>query len=107
MVVFDEKLWQLRVETDRLFYTQVRDSEFKSLRDILQPEGSHQSALSCIEEKDRLILSFVLATSLMHFVEGPWLQAPHFQSRIVRYPMKELHCILHSTDQLLYHGAAA
>lgn len=78
MVVFAERLWQLQadIEINQLSYPQVRDSEFKSLKDLLQPNrDSRESLLSSIEGKDRLILSFVLATSLVHFVRGPWLQA--------------------------------
>ncbi|KAI0881978.1 subtilase [Annulohypoxylon maeteangense] len=78
MVVFSERLWQLNadVEINQLSSPQVRDSEFKSLKDLLQPSrDSRESLLSSIEGKDRLILSFVLATSLVHFIRGPWLQA--------------------------------
>ncbi|KAI0543459.1 subtilase [Xylaria curta] len=73
MVIFEESLWQLEADIIRPPYPQLRDSEFKTLKDLLQP--SRKSLLSCIEGKDRLILSFILATSLMHFARGPWLWA--------------------------------
>lgn len=78
MVVHAQKLWQLHadVETNRLLSPQVRDVEFMSLKDLLKPNRSnHESSMSSMEVKDRLILSFILATSLLHFFEGPWLQA--------------------------------
>ncbi|EFQ36019.1 subtilase [Colletotrichum graminicola M1.001] len=78
MVVHARKLWQLHadVETNRLCPPQVRDVEFMSLKDLLKPNRSnHESLMSSMEGKDRLILSFVLATSLLHFFKGPWLQA--------------------------------
>ncbi|KAI1453627.1 subtilase [Annulohypoxylon moriforme] len=77
MVVFSERLWQLNadVEINQLSSPQVQESEFKSLKDLLQlNRDSRESPLSSVEGKDRLILSFVLATSLVHFVGGPWLQ---------------------------------
>ncbi|KAF6826078.1 subtilase [Colletotrichum musicola] len=78
MVVHARKLWQLHadVETNRLLSPQVRDVEFMSLKDLLKTNRSnHGSSMSSMEVKDRLILSFILATSLLHFFEGPWLQA--------------------------------
>ncbi|KAI1739866.1 subtilase [Xylaria scruposa] len=78
MVIFGESLWQLRADPDinQLSYPQVRDRKFKSLKDLLQlNRDSRTSWLSYIGGKDRLILSFILATSLMHFVRGPWLWA--------------------------------
>ncbi|KAI0446279.1 subtilase [Xylaria telfairii] len=75
MIVFGETLWQLQADPDINRLSQVRDSEFKSLKDLLQPNrDSRKSPLSSIEKKDRLILSLILATSLAHFVRGPWLQ---------------------------------
>ncbi|KAK2032675.1 subtilase [Colletotrichum zoysiae] len=78
MAIHARKLWQLHadVETNRLFPPQVRDVEFMSLKDLLKPNRSnHRSLMSSIEGKDRLILAFVLATSLLHFFKGPWLEA--------------------------------
>lgn len=78
MIVYRRSLWQLEAdpETNRSSFPQVRDAEFISLRDLMRPDGSNQvSLLSSIEGKDRLILSFILATSLLHFIHGPWLQA--------------------------------
>lgn len=77
MVVYAQSLWQLEAdpETNQLSSPQVRDVEFRSLKDLLRPDqGKNVSVLSSIDGKDRLILSFVLATSLIHFVNGPWLQ---------------------------------
>jgi hypothetical protein len=78
MLVFDKSLWQLKADIDinPLSCPQVRDSEFKSLKDLLEPNlDSRESLISSMEGKDRLILSLILATSLVHFVSGPWLQA--------------------------------
>ncbi|KAM0547324.1 hypothetical protein ACHAPJ_010460 [Fusarium lateritium] len=78
MVVYARKLWQLQadVEINRLSSPQIRDNQFTSLRDLLQPnQRGGRPLVSSIQLKDRLILSFVLATSLMHFYSRPWLQA--------------------------------
>lgn len=78
MVIFSNRLWQLEAdpEINRLCSPQVQDSQFKSLKELLEPNQSkNRSALSFIEGKDRLILSFILTTSLLHFFNGPWLQA--------------------------------
>lgn len=79
MVVFAKNLTlcQLHpdVEINGLSPPQVRDVEFKSLSNLLQPNWKNRMSLvSLAEGKDRLILSFVLATSLLHLVRGPWLQ---------------------------------
>ncbi|RSL41639.1 hypothetical protein CEP54_015753 [Fusarium duplospermum] len=78
MVVYAKNLWQLvaDAETNPLCPPQVQDDKFRSLKDLLGSDGSNRvSLMSSIEGRDRLILSFVLATSLLHFVDGPWLQA--------------------------------
>lgn len=77
MVIYSQSLWRLPpdVEINRLSPPQVRDNEFISLRDLLEPNRSNrESLLSSMEGKDRLILSFILATFLLHFYNGPWLQ---------------------------------
>lgn len=78
MVVFAHKLWKLRVdiEDNRRCSTQVLDGEFRPLRELLdRKQGQRESLMSSLEGRDRLILSFILATSLLHFFSGPWLQA--------------------------------
>ncbi|RSL81916.1 hypothetical protein CEP51_005512 [Fusarium floridanum] len=76
MVVYAKRLWQLEAdpEINQSSSPQLRDTEFRSLKDLLRPDRSNVSSLSSVEGKNRLILSFVLATSLLHFVDGPWLQ---------------------------------
>lgn len=77
MVVYAKQLWQLQadIEASPLSSTQLKDAEFMSLRQLLEPiRGKRYSLLSSMDPKDRLILSFVLATSLLHFYKGPWLQ---------------------------------
>lgn len=79
MVVYVEKLWQLEsdVERNRSLSPQIRDNDFKSLKELLRSaqSSSHGSLMSSIDRKDRLILSFILATSVLHFFKRPWLQA--------------------------------
>lgn len=78
VAIFSNKLWHLRADPERNSSCppQVQDSEFKSLKELLEPnQRKSQPALSSTERKDRLILSFILTTSLLHFVNGPWLQA--------------------------------
>ncbi|KAJ4315293.1 hypothetical protein N0V84_008449 [Fusarium piperis] len=79
MVVFARKLWKLRVdiEDNQRSSTQVLDSKFRPLKELLQQQhqGQRHSPMALMEGKDRLILSFILATSLLHFFSGPWLQA--------------------------------
>lgn len=79
MIVYEQKLWQqvaVDFERNHLSSTQLLDSDFASLKDLLLPcRGRRQSFLSSIKTEDRLILSLVLTTSLLHFFGGPWLQA--------------------------------
>ncbi|KAL7929060.1 subtilisin-like protein [Trichoderma chlorosporum] len=76
LVVFSGSLWQLRPDVDIHSHTQVKDYEFRSLKELLERnQFSGSSSLSSVGKKDRLILSFILATSLLHLLEAPWLQA--------------------------------
>lgn len=75
MAVYNERLWQLRVDYDRPFFKQTEECRLEPLRHLLQPRaGGRESRFSAVEGKDRLILSFILATSVLHFHQGPWLQ---------------------------------
>ncbi|KAI5925584.1 subtilase [Camillea tinctor] len=73
MVILGKILHQLKADLDINTCPQVLDNKFKSLKDLLQLNG-RKSLLSSIEQKHGLVLSFILATSLIHLVEGPWLQ---------------------------------
>ncbi|KAI1173274.1 subtilase [Nemania sp. FL0916] len=78
MVVHGQNLWLLsaKIESNKSFCTQVQEDRFVSLKALLQSgQGSSNIRLSRTGGKDRLILSFILATSFMHFVRGPWLQS--------------------------------
>ncbi|KAK1254162.1 hypothetical protein MKX08_008157 [Trichoderma sp. CBMAI-0020] len=78
MAIFSNKLWQLEAdaETNPSCTPRVHGSGFKSLKELLGPsQYKNQSILSDTERKDRLILSFILTTSLLHLIKGPWLQA--------------------------------
>ncbi|KAF4463389.1 subtilase [Fusarium albosuccineum] len=71
MAVSGSRLWQQQVETDLLSPLQQRENEFRSLKELLQTKRSeHTLSLSKAGGRDRLILSFVLATSLIHLFPG-------------------------------------
>lgn len=71
-MVEDRKLWQLRVQS-RL--NTIQRSSFKSLEDLLRKETTKiETPVSTFEGKDKLILSFVLATSLLHLHSSHWLK---------------------------------
>jgi hypothetical protein len=75
LLVYSKKLWRLRVDIDQPFFKQTENCKLESLHFLLQPEAiGRESRFSAIEGKDRLILSFILATSFLHFHRGPWLQ---------------------------------
>ncbi|KAI1052605.1 hypothetical protein LB507_009828, partial [Fusarium sp. FIESC RH6] len=77
MMVCSQTLWQLEADAERspLSSPQVQDGQFTTLRDLLRPNGSnHESLLSSMKGRDRLILSFILSTSFLHFVNGPWIR---------------------------------
>lgn len=76
MAVYRQTLWELRagIDTDQSFVPQIRSDQFTSLRDLLQPIGKdRKSLISSASLERRLILSFVLATSFLHFYNGPWM----------------------------------
>lgn len=76
MAIFSNKLWQLRSAPEMKPAFRQQDINFRSLKELLAASGGRNpSVLSSIHEKDRLVLSFVLTTSLLHFVNGPWLQS--------------------------------
>ncbi|CAJ0549769.1 Ff.00g033820.m01.CDS01 [Fusarium sp. VM40] len=78
MAVYRQTLWELRagIDTDQSFVPQIRSDQFTSLRDLLQPIGrDRKSLISSASLEHRLILSFVLATSFLHFYNGPWMPA--------------------------------
>lgn len=66
-------LWHLKPDTKSI--KDIRESKFLSLKDLIQRnKGVAGATFSTIEGRDRLILSYILAISLLHFYEGPWLQ---------------------------------
>lgn len=80
MAIYGHKLLNLRIQS---IYddnrppspTQPSNKDFKSLKHLLPlGQSSDESSLSPPEARDRLVLSFVLTTSLLHFFGGPWLQ---------------------------------
>ncbi|KIL92994.1 subtilisin-like protease [Fusarium avenaceum] len=76
MAVYRQTLWELRagIDTNQSFVPQIRSDQFTSLRDLLQPIGrDRKSLISSASLEHRLILSFVLATSFLHFYNGPWM----------------------------------
>lgn len=83
MAIYGHKLWNLGRQSVHDITcnqspspAQLLNSDFVSLKDLLRPDrNSRESLLSSVEARDRLILSFVLTTSLLHFFRGPWLQA--------------------------------
>lgn len=70
MQVDENGLWRLR--SDTRCSKDIRRSKFLSLRDLIKWNSG--ATFSTIEGRDRLILSYILAISLLHFYEGPWLQ---------------------------------
>lgn len=73
MQVDGNRLWHLKSDTKSI--KDIRESKFLSLRDLIKRnKGDTGATFSTIEGKDRLILSYILAISLLHFYEGPWLQ---------------------------------
>ncbi|KAI0140285.1 hypothetical protein BJ166DRAFT_542643 [Pestalotiopsis sp. NC0098] len=77
MIISDRRLWQLRTQVgrDRSFRSQIVDTEFQSLQVLLQPNGTiNRSYLSSVRSSDRLILSCILATFVLHSFGEPWLQ---------------------------------
>ncbi|KAK2009327.1 subtilase [Colletotrichum eremochloae] len=78
MLVYRKRLWQLHadVELTPLSPARVQDGNFRSLKDLLRPsQGSRESLLSSTATEKRLVLSFVLTTSLLCIFSGPWLPA--------------------------------
>jgi len=75
MQVDHGKLWHLRVGVGGDLIKDIKQGKFLSLHDLLRCETPEaESMLSAVEGKDRLVLSFILATSLLHLYQGPWLQ---------------------------------
>ncbi|KAK1965187.1 subtilase [Colletotrichum sublineola] len=76
MLVYQKRLWQLHadVELAPSSPARVQDGDFRSLKDLLQPsQGGRESLLSSTATEKRLVLSFVLTTSLLCIFGGPWL----------------------------------
>lgn len=73
MAVFDSRLWQLRSQVDKSGCLKVPDTEFISLRDLFT---SPYWKVSPMNIRERIILSFIIVTTFLHFVttNQPWLQ---------------------------------
>lgn len=53
----------------------IQQSKFLSLGDLIKwNKGDTEAIFSRVEGRDRLILSYILAVSLLQLYEGPWLQ---------------------------------
>lgn len=74
MQVDENKLWRLRkLDTKRIHG--IQQSRFLSLGELIKRNKRGVGAnFSTLEGRDRLILSYILAVSLLHLYEGPWLQ---------------------------------
>ncbi|KAG6359197.1 hypothetical protein INS49_012717 [Diaporthe citri] len=83
MAIYGHKLWNLGTRSVRDITrnqppspAQLSNRDFKTLTDLLRPsENRREHSLSSMQARDRLILSFILTTSLLRFFRGPWLQA--------------------------------
>lgn len=84
MVVWKKELWRISDGIEELSstLTQVKDAEFVTLKELLSQRVTRNGRSSdrslrdtTWSPKDRLILSFILATSLLHFFSGPRLGA--------------------------------
>lgn len=86
MVIYSQQLWQMQADADLnpTLPPRVGDGDFRTLGDLLlrKKQRKHTSTVSLFEPKDRLILSFILATSLLHFFNGPWLRVSFDHSNI-------------------------
>ena len=74
-MVSEDRLWHLRVSADGTFIKNVEHGRFLSLYDLLKRDkDGTESKLSKAAVENRLVLSFVLTTSLLHLFAGPWLK---------------------------------
>ncbi|KAF6831809.1 subtilase [Colletotrichum musicola] len=83
MAVWAKELWLLRADAEERpsVLTQIKEAEFVSLTELLLQHSSHKGGPSSRRSigdaawrpKDRLILSFILATTLLHLsqISGP------------------------------------
>jgi hypothetical protein len=72
MVVENKKLYQMRPKQS---YNKTQHTTLKSLEELLRRERMKiPTAIGSSESKDKLILSFILATSLLHLYSGEWLK---------------------------------
>lgn len=67
------KLWRLQVDWCQNF-DQIRSGEFPTLKKLLGNQGGHENVLGRLEERGRLLLSFVIATTVVHLYQSPWLR---------------------------------
>ncbi|KAH9217062.1 peptidase S8/S53 domain-containing protein [Leptodontidium sp. 2 PMI_412] len=71
MMIEERRLWQLRVEP----CTNMPERKFNSLEDLLQdPKSNTGISISTYDGKQRLTLSYILATSLLHLHSSHWLR---------------------------------
>jgi hypothetical protein len=72
MLVENKKLYPLSVQRPA---NTIQRPTFKSLHDLLQKDRSiRATTMSTCKPSEKLILSFVLATSLLHLHSAPWLE---------------------------------
>ncbi|CZR67542.1 uncharacterized protein PAC_17441 [Phialocephala subalpina] len=72
MLVENKKLYPISVQRH---VNIIQRSTFKTLDELLQKDRAKRATIiSTCEGREKLILSFILATSLLHFHSAPWLQ---------------------------------
>lgn len=88
-LIFGQSLWQLRaaMSTGEPLPSQIEDTRFRSLRDLLEPNqrNSGRSTSHFGLNKNGLILSFVLATFVLHCFGKPWMQKDFNSDNICFY----------------------
>jgi len=81
----ERKLWWLRADYNIPFHKQMERGRFIPLASLLQQNShSHESKFARVEERDRLTLSFVLASSLLQLYPSFWLE-PRLSSHRVYF----------------------
>lgn len=85
MSVFDKRLWQNRYYSGDDTILKIPNGEFETLEQLLEPSfGNGPSQISAIRMRDRIGLSFILATSFFHMfnITDSWMQARMTSSNI-------------------------
>ncbi|KAK5656655.1 hypothetical protein OQA88_4635 [Cercophora sp. LCS_1] len=81
----NRKLWWLRADYNIPFHKRMEGGRFVPLGSLLrQKEQGCQSKFAFVEERDRLILSFILASSLLQLYPNFWFE-PWLSSHKVHF----------------------